>query len=81
MSTPDFLNYILLASVGVLGWFARELWSAVKDLRLDMITLKDYVAQNYTRKDDFKEFRSEILSFLQRIENKLENKANRDEIK
>ena len=77
MSTPDFLNYILLASVGVLGWFARELWSAVKDLRLDMITLKDYVAQNYTRKDDFKEFRSEILSFLQRIENKLDTKVDK----
>ncbi len=77
MPTLEFLNYILLAGVGVLGWFARELWSAVKDLRIDMMTLKDYVAQNYTRKDDFKEFRSEILSFLQRIETKLDGKQDR----
>lgn len=77
MPTLEFLNYVLLVGVGVLGWFARELWSAVKDLRVDMMTLKDYVAQNYTRKDDFKEFRSEILSFLQRIENKLDTKVDK----
>jgi len=77
MPTLEFLNYMLLAGVGVLGWFARELWAAVKDLRIDMITLKDYVAQNYTRKDDFKEFRSEILGFLQRIENKLDTKVDK----
>jgi len=77
MPSLELLNYILLAGVGVLGWFARELWSAVKDLRIDMITLKDYVAQNYTRKDDFREFRSEILGFLQRIETKLDGKQDR----
>lgn len=72
-----FLNYFLLVGFAVLGWFARELWSAVKDLRLDLISLKDYVAQNYTRKDDFKEFRSELLSFLQRIETKLDGKQDK----
>lgn len=77
MPTLELLNFILLGGVAVLGWFARELWSAVKDLRIDMITLKDYVAQNYTRKDDFREFRAEILSFLQRIENKLDGKQDK----
>jgi len=77
MPSIELLNYLLLTGVAVLGWFARELWGAVKDLRLDMISLKDYVAQNYTRKDDFKDFRSEILSFLQRIEHKLDDKADK----
>jgi len=77
MPSLELFNYVLLAGVAVLGWFARELWSAVKDLRLDMITLKDYVAQNYTRKDDFREFRSELLGFLQRIETKLDGKQDR----
>jgi len=77
MPPLEFLNYLLLSGVGVLGWFARELWSAVKDLRIDMITLKDYVAQNYTRKDDFREFRSELLGFLQRIESKLDGKQDK----
>lgn len=77
MPTLEFFNYVLLAGVGVLGWFARELWAAVKDLRIDMISLKDYVAQNYTRKDDFREFRSELLGFLQRIEHKLDTKVDK----
>lgn len=74
---PEVLNYFLLAGFAVLGWFAREMWSAVKELRLDLVSLKDYVAQNYTRKDDFKEFRSELLGFLQRIENKLDTKQDK----
>ncbi|MFZ2190093.1 MAG: hypothetical protein WAV48_04895 [Candidatus Magasanikiibacteriota bacterium] len=77
MNTPEFLNYFLLAGFAMLGWFAREMWSAVKDLRLDLMSLKDYVAQNYTRKDDFKEFRSELLGFLQRIETKLDGKQDK----
>ena len=77
MTPPEFLNYILLAGFAILGWFAREMWSAVKDLRLDLMSLKDYVAQNYTRKDDFREFRSELLSFLQRIEDKLDSKQDK----
>ena len=77
MPSLELLNFLLLGGVAVLGWFARELWAAVKDLRIDMITLKDYVAQNYTRKDDFREFRSEILGFLQRIETKLDGKQDR----
>lgn len=88
MTFPEFINYVLLAGIAVLGWFARELWGAVKDLRLDMINLKDYVAQNYTRKDDFKDFREdskqdfkdfrvEILTVLQRIESRLDTKQDK----
>jgi len=73
----EFINYILLAGMGILGWFARELWSAVKELRKDMISLKNHVTENYTRKDDFKDFKNEILGFLQRIENKLDNKQDK----
>ena len=63
--------------MGILGWFARELWSAVKDLRIDMVALKNHVSENYTRKDDFREFRSELLGFLQRIESKLDTKQDK----
>jgi len=73
----EFINYILLAGMGILGWLARELWSAVKELRVDMVTLKNYVSENYTRKDDFKDFRNELLGVLQRIENKLDTKQDK----
>jgi len=73
----EFINYVLLGGMGILGWFARELWSAVKELRKDMISLKNHVTENYTRKDEFKDFKNEILGFLQRIENKLDNKQDK----
>jgi len=77
MISSELINYVLLVGFAVLGWLAREMWGAVKELRLDLVSLKDYVAQNYTRKDDFKEFRSELLGFLQRIENKLDTKVDK----
>ena len=75
--SPEIFNYISLSGMSILGWLARELWTAVKDLRMDMVNLKDYIAQNYTRKDDFKEFRSELLQVLQRIEGKLDTKQDK----
>lgn len=77
MSEPQIINTLLFLCVAILGWFARELWGAVKSLRLDLSKLKDHIAENYTRKDDFKDFRTELLGFLQRIENKLDSKQDK----
>lgn len=72
---------IILAALGlgltVLGWFARELWSAVKELRKDLATLRENLSDHYVRKDDFKEFRHELMSVLQRIEHKLTMKQDK----
>lgn len=62
----------------ILGWFARELWSAVKTLKDDLVTLKDEVHLHYVRKDDFRDWKDEIRSFLQRIETKLDTKVDKD---
>jgi cell division protein FtsB len=80
VTDPSIIN-ITLAIFGlafaVMGWFARELWSAVKELRTDLVALKQSINDNYVRKDDFKEFRHELLGFLQRIENKLDMKQDK----
>lgn len=77
MNTLDIINILMGTGLAVLGWFARELWSAVKALREDMFKLKDDISLYYVRKDDFKDFRGEILSFLQRIETKLDKKQDK----
>ena len=77
MTTLEFLNYALTIGVGVLGWFARELWSAVKVLKEDLVSLKEEVWLHYIRRDDFRDFRNELLSFLQRIETKLDTKQDK----
>lgn len=80
MTLGDFLNtlqWILGIGLVILGWIARELWSAVKALKDDLIKLKDDVSVVYVRKDDFKDFRDEVRGFLQRIEAKLDTKVDK----
>lgn len=80
MLDSSFLN-VILSGLGVgftvLGWLARELWSAVKELREDLVKLKTTLSEHYVRKDDFKDFRHELLGVLQRIEQKLDNKQDK----
>lgn len=77
MTNIDILNTLFGSGLLVLGWFARELWSAVKALKEELVKHKEDVSTYYVRKDDFKDFRGEILSFLQRIENKLDQKQDK----
>jgi len=77
MTDLEFLNYVLTIGVAILGWFARELWSAVKMLKEDLMALKEELHLHYLRRDDFRDFRSEILDVLQRIENKLDTKQDK----
>lgn len=80
MDEPTFINFAI-AGLGigfsVLGWFARELWSAVKELRKDLVSLRESISDNYVRKDDFKELRHELMAMLQRIEQKLDMKQDK----
>lgn len=64
-------------TLSVMGWFARELWQAVKDLRCDISTLREEIAKNYTRRDDFKELATELRSMFREINDKLDRKADK----
>ena len=77
MDNLTVLNIVFGTCLTVLGWFARELWSAVKDLREDLAKLKENISDHYVRKDDFVEFKRELLVVLQRIETKLDMKQDK----
>lgn len=64
-------------SLSVMGWFARELWQAVKDLQADISKLREEIAKNYTRRDDFKELASELRAMFREINDKLNRKADK----
>ena len=61
----------------VVGWFARELWAAVKELKADLAKLREDLPKEYLAKDDYKEDIREIKSMLAKIFEKLENKADK----
>jgi len=62
---------------GVSGWFLRELWTAVKNLTDDVSKLKETLPVKYVQKDDYREDIGRILSTLDKIYIKLDNKLDR----
>lgn len=54
-------GYVL---TGVIGWFVNVLWNAQKELREDMKKIELNLAENYTKKEDFKEL---VTSFEERL--------------
>lgn len=61
----------------VIGWFARQLWDAVNGLKSDLSALREEIAKDYTRRDDFKEFAFEIRQMFREISDKLDKKADK----
>jgi Sec-independent protein translocase protein TatA len=77
MEFQTLINVGAGSALAVIGWLARELWGAVKELRADLSRLREELAREYVSKDDFKDAMREIRDALQRIENKLDQKQDK----
>lgn len=77
MDMQTFINFILPAVCGVLGWFCRELWTAVQELKDDLSKLREELPQHYVSKNDFQDRWYEVLKSLHRIEDKLDQKVDK----
>jgi hypothetical protein len=55
-----------LLTVG--GWFARQLWDAVQELKKDVSKLELHLAENYVKKSDVESFRIDMDKRFDRIE-------------
>jgi len=71
------INISLGALMSVLGWFAHEVWGAVRDLKLDVSDLREDLPKTYVMKEDYREDVREIKEMLVRIFDKLDGKADR----
>lgn len=77
MNPFELISLITAGTSAILGWFAREMWSAVKELKADLAKLREEIPKNYVSKDDFSERFREVVDLLHRIENKLDNKQDK----
>jgi hypothetical protein len=77
METQDLINFGFVLVSGVLGWFAREMWSAVKELKADLAKLREELPTKYVTKDDFKHDMQRVLDMLDKIWTKLDGKADK----
>lgn len=77
MEPQNLIDTILGIGFTVLGWFARELWSAVKELKSDLSKLKEDLPRTYITRDDYRQDMNEIKSMLSKIFDKLDNKQDK----
>jgi hypothetical protein len=66
------------------GWFARQLWDSVKELRKEMSDMRLHVSDNYVKKSEVEGFRLDMDKRFDRIEmlldklyEKLDNKVDK----
>lgn len=77
MDFQTIVNLGLPAICATLGWFCRELWSAVQELKNDLSKLREELPSKYVSKDDFTDRWAEVLKSLHRIEDKLDMKVDK----
>ena len=77
MTDQSIINLIIGAVLSVLGWFARQLWDAVQDLKRDMKQIEVDLPTHYVRKEDLESRLDRIEASLNRIFEKLDHKADK----
>ena len=77
MENQHLINALLGGGFIVLGWFARELWAAVKELKADLAKLREDLPKEYVLRSDYREDIRDIKTMLAKIFEKLENKADK----
>ena len=73
MNLQEFFNITLPLVFVAIGWFLKELWSAVQSLKIEVHDIRTHLAENYMHKDDFSDRWEEVLKAVHRIEDKLDN--------
>jgi len=73
----SLINIGAAACLATMGWFARQLWDAVKELKADLANLRVEIAKEYTPKNDFQSAMTELRGMFEIIRDKLDNKADK----
>lgn len=77
MDIQTLINAAAGAALTAIGWFARVLWEANKELRKDLASLREEIPKTYVSKSDFRDAWREVMDLLREINNKLDRKADK----
>jgi len=73
----NIINLIGGALFGVIGWFARQLWESVQELKNDIKKIEVDLPTNYVRKVDIEARFDKLEIILSKIFDKLDAKADK----
>ena len=76
----SIINSLLGGALAALGWFARQIWDAIKELRSDLARLREELPSRYVPKDELHQFSVAIFKKLDRIEDKIDTKKDKDQL-
>jgi hypothetical protein len=77
MDMQSIFNLVGGAAIATGGWFAREIWGAVKELRRDLHELEVDMPKSYVSKPDMDKRMDHIEDMFKRIYDKLDGKADK----
>ena len=77
MDNQSLLNLFFGSCLTVVGWFARELWAAVKELKSDLSKMREDLPRQYVVKDDYRDDIRDIKDMLNKLFDKLNDKADK----
>ena len=69
MDWQILINIALGVLIGFIGWFAREIWDSVKELRKDIHQIEKNLPEVYVRRDELREVRQELMARFDKLEN------------
>lgn len=77
-NAQEYVNFLGGALMAVFGWIGKALWNAVTKLNKDIADLQRHLPEAYVSKVDFQRYEDRVLDYLERIEKKLDSKADKE---
>jgi len=77
MDNQSLFNLVAGTALTVTGWFARELWTAVKELKSDLAKLREDLPRTYVAREDYKQDIRELKEMISKLFDKLDNKSDK----
>lgn len=77
MGVHDLIDYILSVVTAAFGWIGKSMWNDLQSQKHDLSTLREQIATERVHKNDLKDLTDAIFKKLDRIEDKLDGKADK----
>ena len=77
MDMQTLINIACGAALSVMGWFARELWGAVKSLQKELHDMEILMSTHYVTREDYRSDMKDVKEMLGKIFDKLDNKVDK----
>ena len=68
MDWQNIINVGGGTALAVAGWFARQLWDSVKELKADIADLRLHISESYVKKSEIESLKVDMDKRFDRVE-------------